>query len=95
MLHSKILQIEIHCGFINKDLNIFEFFKICNPKYFRGEDFNEQVFNDNKISSLLSRLIKAIINNQIPLDVQYLINEIGNGKAYYRKYNRSFLLEYI
>lgn len=90
LLHSKILQIAIHCALINKDLNIFEFFKIWNPKYLRDEDFNEQVFNGKKISSLLSRLIKAIINNQIPFDVKYLINKIGNEKLIIESIRETF-----
>lgn len=77
-LHSMILQIAVHYASTHKDFDIFKFFQIWNPRYLQRDDVKKQYNDGKEFPSLLSRLIKVIINNQIPFDVHYLINEIGN-----------------
>jgi hypothetical protein len=80
LLHSMILQISLHYSSIHKDFDIFKFFQIWNPKYLQSDDLKKQYKEGKEFPSLLSRLIKVIINNQTPFDINYLINEIGNEK---------------
>ena len=78
LLHSMILQIAVHYSSTHKDFDIFKFFQIWNPKYLQSDDLQKQYHEGKEFPSLLSRLIKVIINNQTPYDINYLIHEIGN-----------------
>lgn len=78
LLHSMILQIAVHYSSTHKDFDIFKFFQIWNPKYLRSDDLQKQYHEGKEFPSLLSRLLKVIINNQTPYDINYLIHEIGN-----------------
>ncbi|MDN5095808.1 tetratricopeptide repeat protein [Aliarcobacter butzleri] len=78
LLHSMILQIAIHYASTHKDFDIFKFFQIWNPKYLQSDDLQKLYHEGKEFPSLLSRLLKVIINNQIPYDINYLIHEIGN-----------------
>lgn len=80
LLHSMILQIAIHYASTHKDFDIFKFLQIWNPKYLQSEDLQKQYHEGKEFPSLLSRLIKVIINNQTSFDINYLINEVGNEK---------------
>ena len=78
LLHSMILQIAVHYSSTHKDFDIFKFFQIWNPKYLQSDDLKKQYHEGKEFPSLLSRLLKVIINNQTPYDINYLIHEIGN-----------------
>lgn len=78
LLHSMILQIAIHYASTHKDFDIFKFLQIWNPKYLQNDDIKKQYHEGKEFPSLLSRLIKVIINNQTPFDINYLISEIEN-----------------
>ena len=78
LLHSMILKIAVHYSSTHKDFNIFKFFQIWNPKYLQIDDLKKQYHEGKEFPSLLSRLIRVIINNQTPYDINYLIHEIGN-----------------
>lgn len=78
LLHSMILQIAVHYSSTHKDFDIFKFFQIWNPKCLQSNDLKKQYHEGNEFPSLLNRLLKVIINNQTPYDINYLIHEIGN-----------------
>lgn len=78
LLHSMILQIAVHYSSTHKDFDIFKFFQIWSPKYLQSDDLKKQYHEGKEFPSLLSRLLKVIINNQTPYDINYLIHEIGN-----------------
>lgn len=78
LLHSMILQIAVHYASTHKDFDIFKFFQIWNPKYLQSEYLQKQYHEGKEFPSLLSRLLKVIINNQTPYDINYLIHEIRN-----------------
>lgn len=94
LLHSKILHSVIFHALNHKEINIFNFFKMWNPKYLRDEDFKKQVYNDKQYPSLFFRLIKIAVDNNITLDINYLVDIIENEniiienirEAYYWKF---------
>ncbi|EAL0271880.1 tetratricopeptide repeat protein [Campylobacter lari] len=78
LLHSRILYSVIFHALNHKEINIFNFFKMWNPKYLRDEDFEKQVYNDKQYPSLFFRLIKMAVDNNITLDINYLVDIIEN-----------------
>lgn len=90
LLHSMILQITVHYASTHKDFDIFKFFQIWNPKFLQSDDLQKQYHEGKEFPSLLSRLIKIIINNQTPFDVNYLINEIGNEEVVVESIRETF-----
>ena len=78
LLHSMILQIAVHYASTHKDFDIFRFFQIWNPKFLQIDDLKKQYHEGKEFPSLITRLIKVIINNQTNFDINYLIHEIGN-----------------
>ena len=78
LLHSMILQIAVHYASTHKDFDIFRFFQIWNPKFLQIDDLKKQFHDGKEFPSLITRLIKVIINNQTNFDITYLIQEIGD-----------------
>lgn len=95
LLHSMILQIAVHYAATHKDFDIFKFFQIWNPKYLQRDDVKKQYNDGKEFPSLLSRILKVIINNQIPFDINYLINEIGNENLIIENIRETFFWKVV
>lgn len=78
MLHSFILQEAMSLAKQHNELNLYEFFKIWNPVYFRSEDkegqYNEK--NQKTYPSLLARTLKEFVNKDYQIDIAFLQNNI-------------------
>lgn len=62
LLHSMILHIAVHYAATHKDFDIFRFFQIWNPKFLQIDDLKKQYHEGKEFPSLITRLIKVIIN---------------------------------
>ncbi|MFW5607199.1 MAG: tetratricopeptide repeat protein [Campylobacter hyointestinalis] len=92
MLHSMMLNLAINYSKEYKTLNIFEFFQAWNPKLLQAEDYEEKYSQKDakNYPSLVSKLIKTIIEGQFSFDINYLICELGNKELVVENIRESF-----
>ena len=76
LLHSMILNFALHYSKENLDFNLYRFFELWNPKYFRREDLLKQRYIEKDIPSLLSRVFRAFIENDYSIDCQFLLSNV-------------------
>lgn len=76
MLHSMILNFALYYSKDHSDFNLYNFFKLWNPSNLRSEDKEKQHFNDKEIPSLISRIFREFNEKDLPIDIDYLIENI-------------------
>lgn len=77
MLHSMFLNFALHYSKDHSDFNLYNFFKLWNPSNLRQEDKEKQHFNDKETPSLISRIFREFIDKDLPIDINYLIENIN------------------
>lgn len=82
LLHSMILNFAVHYSKDHSDLDLYNFFKLWNPKFLRTEDKENQQHEGKEIPSLISRVIREFVDKDYNFDVEYLIENINMGKVY-------------
>lgn len=92
MLHSMMLNLAMNYSKEYKTLNIFKFFQVWNPKLLQDEDYKEKYSQKDakNYPSLVSKLIKTIIEGQFPFDINYLIDELGSKKLVVENIRETF-----
>ena len=82
LLHSMILNFALSYAKSNLDLNLYEFFKLWDPRHLRYDDKSVQIFEGNNIPSLISRIFKFFVEADFDIDISYLIENISISTRY-------------
>jgi len=78
LLHSVILQFTISYAHKHQDFNLYKFFELWNPLFLRDEDKCKQYKDEKIYPSLVEKLIRVVLEQNYPFDINYLQNSIGD-----------------
>lgn len=80
LLHSMILNFAVNYGRDNHDFNLLKFFQLWKPSNLRDDDKEISYLDDGaKIPSLVSRLMRMLVDRGDDIDVLYLLDSISLG----------------
>lgn len=95
LLHSMILNFALHYSKEHSDFNLYKFFELWNPLNLRPDDKSNQWYNESEIPSLLSRVLRAFIDNNYNIDYEYLITNVNIATSYSDTSNEQQVLDLL
>ncbi|MFI3297566.1 MAG: hypothetical protein SNG49_05770 [Rikenellaceae bacterium] len=81
MLHSNILNIAINFSKESADFSFYKFFLLWGPANLRHEDLHKGYYNGHNVPSLISRIIKIIIDRESDIDVEKLCDNVSLSRS--------------
>ena len=76
MLHSMILNFAFKYSKSHTEFKLFNFFKLWGASNLRAEDKEKQLINGNETSSLVTKVLRQIVEQNYEFDIDYLISNI-------------------
>lgn len=81
MLHSNILYLALNFSKDSGEFKFYNFFLMWNPQNLRYEDLHKGYYNGHDIPSLISRIIKVIVEKESNIDVEKLCDNISLSRC--------------
>ena len=81
LLHSSIINIALNLSKANCNFKFYKFFLSWGPENLRRDDLTEGYYQGKKTSSLLSRIIKTLVDTEDNINVEELCSLIQQDKT--------------